>query len=145
MTTNALNKPPTWFWIVAVIALLWNLMGVGSYLMDAYISIEQLEAMSQEMRELYEGRPAWATACFAIAVFGGTLASIALLLRKKWAKPVFIVSLLTATAQFIHWLFMTNSVEVYGTEAYIMPILVVIFGIYEIFLTQQGITRDWLK
>jgi hypothetical protein len=145
MTTNALNKPPAWFWVVAVIALLWNLMGVGSYLMDAYVSIEQLEAMSQEMRELYEGRPAWVTACFAIAVFGGTLASIVLLLRKKWARPVFIISLLAAMAQFIHWLFMTNSVEVYGTEAYIFPILVVIFGIYEIFFTKQGIARGWLK
>lgn len=145
MTTEVIKKPPTWFWVVSVIALLWNLMGVGSYLMDAYISIEQLEAMSQEMRELYEGRPAWVTACFAVAVFGGTLASIALLLRKKWARPVFIISLIAAIAQFTHWLFMTNSVEVYGTGVYIMPILVVIFGVYEIFFAKQGITRGWLK
>ncbi|MFD2585473.1 hypothetical protein ACFSQJ_00950 [Croceitalea marina] len=145
MTTEVIKKPPTWFWVVSVIALLWNLMGVGSYLMDAYVSIEQLEAMSQEMRELYEGRPAWVTACFAVAVFGGTLASIALLLRKKWARPVFIISLIAAIAQFTHWLFMTNSVEVYGTGVYIMPILVIAFGVYLVLFAKKGIANGWLK
>ncbi|NKI33429.1 hypothetical protein [Croceivirga thetidis] len=138
-------KPPVWFWVVSVLALLWNLVGVASYLMDAYISIEQLEAMTQEMRELYEGRPAWVTACFAIAVFGGTLASIALVLRKKWARPVFIISLIAAIAQFVHWLFMTNSPDVYGAEVYVMPILVVLFGAYEIFFAKQGIEKGWLS
>lgn len=143
MTTSSV-KPPTWFWVVSVIALLWNLMGVSSYLMQAYTSVEQLEAMTQAERALFEGQPAWVTAAFAIAVFGGTLAAIALLLRKKWARPVFIVSLLAAIAQFIHWLFMTNSVEVYGPQAYVMPVLVVIFGIYEIFFAKQGIQKGWL-
>lgn len=138
-------KPPTWFWVVSVLALLWNLMGVSSYLMQAYTSIEQLEAMSQAERALYEGQPAWVTACFAIAVFGGTIAAIGLLLRKKWARPVFIVSLVCAIAQFIYWLFMTNSVEVYGVQAYIMPVLVVIFGAYEIFFAKKGIQKGWLS
>lgn len=138
-------KPPVWFWVVSVLALLWNLVGVASYLIDAYLSIEQLEAMTQEMRELYEGRPAWVTACFAIAVFGGTLASIALLLRKKWARPIFIISLISAIAQFVHWLFMTNSSNVYGAGVYVMPILVVLFGTYEIFFSKQGIEKGWLK
>lgn len=143
--TNSTLKPPTWFWVVSVIALLWNLMGVFSYLTQAYTSIEQLEAMSQAERALFEGQPAWVTGAFAIAVFGGTLASIALLLRKKWAKSVFILSFIAAIAQFIHWLFMTNSMEVYGVQVYVMPILVVILGIYEIFFAKQGIQKGWLQ
>lgn len=143
--TNSTLKPPTWFWMVSVIALLWNLMGVFSYLTQAYTSIEQLEAMSQAERALFEGQPAWVTGAFAIAVFGGTLASIALLLRKKWAKSVFILSFIAAIAQFIHWLFMTNSMEVYGVQVYVMPILVVILGIYEIFFAKQGIQKGWLQ
>ena len=86
-------KPPVWFWVVSVIALLWNLMGVSAYLFDAFISVERLGAMDPELRELYEGRPAWVTAAFALAVFGGFIGSIGLLLRKKWAKPLFKLSL----------------------------------------------------
>lgn len=138
-------KPPTWFWVVSIIAILWNLMGVSQYLLQAFMPIEALEQMSQNERELFESKPAWVTASFAIAVFGGTLASIALILRKKWARPVFIISLIAAVVQFIHWLFLTNAAEVYGPSTYIMPILVIIFGIYEVYFAKQGIKKGWLK
>ena len=144
MTTKAI-KPPTWFWVVSVIALLWNLMGVSQYLIQAYMPIEALEQMSQAERELYEGQPAWVTAAFAIAVFGGLLGSIALLLRKKWAKTLFIVSLVAAVAQFAHWLFMSNAVEVYGPSTYAMPLLVIIIGIYLVLFSKKGASKGWLN
>ncbi|WP_394975506.1 hypothetical protein [uncultured Croceitalea sp.] len=144
MTTNALNKPPTWFWVVAVIALLWNLMGVSAYLFEAFTSIEQLEQMTQEQRALFEGRPAWVTAAYAIAVFAGAIGSIALLIRKKWAKPLLVVSLIAAIAQFIYNSFMTNTIEVMGTQAIIFPILILGFGLYLIFFAKKSITKGWL-
>jgi len=138
------NKPPIWFWVVSVIALLWNLMGVAAYLGDAYTSIEQLEQMTQEQRALFEGRPAWVTAAFAIAVFSGALGSIALLIRKKWAKLLLILSFIAALAQFIYNTFMTNTVEVMGNQAIIFPILVLGFGLYLIFFAKKGIQKKWL-
>ena len=78
-------KPPTWFWVVSVIALLWNLVGVFNYLNQAFNQVAMLESLNQAQREAFEGIPAWATAAFAIAVFSGTIACIGLLLRKKWA------------------------------------------------------------
>ena len=86
--TNSVSKPPMWFWIVSALALLWNLAGVMAYLGQAYMSIENLEKMSQAERLLYESQPAWVTGAFAVAVWGGALGCIALLLKKKWAKPV---------------------------------------------------------
>ena len=91
MTTTV--KPPTWFWVVSVIALLWNLMGVYNYLYQAFNQVAILESLDQAQREVFEGTPAWATAAFALAVFTGLIGSIGLLLRKKWAKPLFVVSL----------------------------------------------------
>ena len=94
MSADSTNKPPVWFWVVSVLALIWNIIGVMSYLAQAYTSVEDLEKMTQAQRELFESQPAWVTGAFAIAVFGGTLGCIALLLRKKWAKPILIISLL---------------------------------------------------
>ena len=119
MTTSV--KPPVWFWVVSVIALLWNVMGVFNYLNQAYNQQEILESLNQAQREVFEGIPAWATACFALAVFSGTIASIGLFLRKKWARPVFVFSWVAATAQFIHWLFISNAVEAFGPSTYGMP------------------------
>ncbi|TXN36714.1 hypothetical protein FVB32_00035 [Flagellimonas hymeniacidonis] len=145
MTTDSISKPPVWFWVVSVIALLWNLMGVSAYLADAYTSVEQLEQMSQEIRELYEGRPAWATAGFAIAVFAGAIGSIALLLRKKWARPLLILSVLGSIILNIHTFFLSNALEVMGANIVIMPIVVIVFGIYLIFFAKKGIQKGWLS
>lgn len=138
-------KPPVWFWAVSVLALLWNLGGVYTYLDTAYNQVEMLEAMTQGQRELFENFPAWATGAFALAVFGGTLACIGLLLRKKWAKLLFIISLICAIAQFIQWLFVQNAAEAFGPEAYYMPTTVVIIGILLILFSNTGIKKGWLK
>lgn len=61
-----------------------------------YITQANPEAVAQ-MPEVYQviiaGRPAWATAGFAIGVFGGAVGCILLLLRKSVAVQVFILSL----------------------------------------------------
>lgn len=45
-------------------------------------------------RAIIESRPAWAMAGFALAVFGGALGCVLLLLRKAIASYVFAASLL---------------------------------------------------
>lgn len=142
MTTTV--KPPTWFWVVSIIALLWNLMGVFNYLNQAFNQQAILETLDQAQREAFEGIPAWATAAFALAVFSGTLACIGLLLRKKWARPLFILSLLAAVVQFIHWLFISNAVEAFGPSTYAMPVIVIIIGICLILFSKKGIEKGWL-
>ena len=144
MTDKQAVKPPTWFWIVSVLALIWNLMGVGAYLADAFVSVEALGEMSQEMRELYEGRPSWVTAAFATGVWFGTLGCIALLLRKKWAVPVFLISLLGVIAQQVYGFFLSNTFEVVGTEAMILPIVVVVVSIGLWFFARSSAAKNWL-
>ncbi len=143
--TNSMNKPPMWFWIVSALVLLWNLAGVMAYLGQAYMSIETLEQMSQAERLLYESQPAWVTGAFAVAVWGGALGCIALLLKKKWAKPVFIISLIGILAQMSHSFFMSNNFEVYGPGAMIMPIMVLIIGIALVLLANTAIKKGWLS
>nr|WP_299000918.1 hypothetical protein [uncultured Allomuricauda sp.] len=138
------TKPPIWFWVVSVIAFLWNAMGVFNYLNQAYNKEAMLEPLNQVQREAFESIPTWATAAFAIAVFSGILGSLGLLLRKKWAKPLFTLSLIAAVAQFISWLFISNATEAFGPSAYFMPIIVVIIGVYLILFSKKGIQKGWL-
>ncbi len=143
MTTKV--KPPTWFWVVSIIALLWNLVGVFNYLNQAFNQVAILESLNQAQREVFEAIPAWATAAFAIAVFSGTLGCIGLLMKKKWAKPLFTISFIAAVAQFIHWLFISNAVEAFGPSTYGMPIAVLLIGLYLISFSKKGIQKGWLK
>jgi hypothetical protein len=93
------TKPPIWYWIVSVIALLWNAMGTNAYLQQAY-NTESYRAMySEEQLEIAANLPSFITAAFALAVFGGLLGSILLLVRKKFAVILFYISLLAVLIQ----------------------------------------------
>ncbi len=89
--------------------------------------------------------PAWVTAAFAIAVFGGTLGCLGLLLRKKWARLVFLISLIGIIVQMIHNVFISNNMDVYGPGAVIMPIMVLIIGVYLIMYSKSAIKKSWIS
>ena len=131
------NKIPKGFWIVGIVALLWNLMGVASYLQQAYMTDETLAALPAEQQALYENIPAWVTGAFALAVFGGLLGSILLLMKKKLATVVFIISLISVLAQMSYNFFMTNAIEVMGAMAIFMPILVIVISIFLVWYSSK--------
>ena len=135
--TESKNKPATSFWIIGITALIWNLMGVFAYLQEAYMTAEDLAALPIEEQALYENIPAWVTAAFALAVFGGALACILLLLRKKLATFVFIISFVSILAQMTYNLLMSKAMEVYGPGGMIMPIMVIVIGAYLIWYSKK--------
>jgi len=143
---NEKIKLPVWFWIVATISLIWNLLGVVSFYMHVFISKEALAALSVAERDLFNSYPLWTNIVFAIAVFFGFACSLGLVLKKKWSKMAFIISLIAIVPQMIHNVFVTKSIEVYGTaQAITMPILVVVFGILLVWFSSVAINKNWLK
>ncbi len=146
MTSNLTTKPPVWFWVVSVVALLWNLMGAMAYLSQAFITDEDKAMLPADKLELMENTPAWATAAFAIAVWAGVLGCIGLLVRKKWARPVLLVSLLGILVQMGYSFFMTNVAEVYGAvEGVVMPLLLIGIGIGLILFAKSSQNKGWIS
>ena len=143
---NEEKKIPIWFWIVTTFYLLWNIMGVLSFFAHTFISEDALTRLPVKERELYGEYPIWITIIFAIAVFSGLLGSLGLLLKKKWSKLVFIISLCAIIPQMIHNVFFTKSIDVYGTgQAVTMPIMVVVFGVFLVWFSNFSIKKDWLR
>lgn len=143
--SNESNKPTGLFWAIGVISLVWNLLGVSAYLMQAY-KTESFTAMySPEQLEIINNMPAWATAAFGLAVFGGSLGSLLLLLKKKLASTIFTLSLLGILAQFVYNFFVANSMEVYGPGAVIMPILTIALGVFLVVFSKNCTKKGWLS
>jgi len=145
MSEESIGGTPRSFLIIGIVALLWNLVGVMSYIMHVTISPEALANMPEAERALMESSPAWATGAFAIAVFSGTLACVGLLLKKAWSVPVFLVSLIAIVVQFSHWLFMTTAIEVHGNEAFLMPLLVTIIAVFLVWYSRDAKAKGWLS
>lgn len=142
--TNS-NKPTTLFWVIGVIALIWNGLGVKHYIDQAFMTDEMKAALPEAERALYDNVPAWVTAAFAIAVFGGLLGCILLLMKKKAAKTVFLVSLIAIIVQMIYNLFMSKAVEVYGPGGAIMPIMVIAIGVFLLLYSKRSVEKGWLS
>ena len=138
-------KPPVWFWVVTVLALIWNLMGVSAYLTQAFTTPEALEALPEMERNLIKGTPAWVTAAFAVAVWGGSLGCLLLLLRKSAAHFVLVLSLIGIVVQMSWIFFVSNSFEVYGPGQSVMPIMVLIVGVLLILLARKAKANAWIN
>tara|TARA_R110000868_G_scaffold72823_4_gene211716 strand:+ start:4613 stop:5050 length:438 start_codon:yes stop_codon:yes gene_type:complete len=145
MTEISKNRPPSWFWTVSIVALIWNIMGVMAYLAQAFMTNETLMDLPEAEQALYTNVPAWATAAFAIAVWFGALGCLLLILRKKIAKMVLLISLIGIIVQMIYNVFMSKSMEVYGPGGAIMPIMVMVIGIFLIWFSQKSITKGWIS
>lgn len=142
--SQSLTKPPIWFWIVAGIALIWNLLGVAAFIAQVTTSPEALAALPEAERTLYENFPLWALLAFALAVFGGAIGSLLLLLRKALAKQVLIASLAGIIIQMAYNLFGSGVMDVYGPGAIIMPIMVLLFAIFLIWFAGKAIINNWI-
>jgi len=123
------NKPNTVFWVIGIVALFWNILGVGAYLGQAYMSEDTLAILSQGEQDYYNNYPAWATASFAIGVFGGFLGCIALLMRKKVSILLFTLSLLGVLGQQVYNFFLQDYVELSGVSM-IGPIAIIIVAFF---------------
>jgi hypothetical protein len=138
------NKPATWFWIIGILALLWNFGGIASFIMHVTMSEETLQAMPEEERMLYTNFPVWVMITYSVAVFAGTLGNILLLLRKRSATPLLMVSFVAILFQMIYTVFMSNAVAVHGPQALGIPTFVVVFGALLVWLSLTATVRGWL-
>lgn len=138
-------QPSKSFWIISVLALLWNAMGVMAFVMMRRITTEQLvEQYGQGFADLFATKPAWAVGSFAVAVFAGLIASIALLLRKKLALPLFVVSLVGVIIHDI-WGIMVGTLSVIGTFDKVMTLAVVVIGVFLIWFSKKKIAAGILR
>ena len=135
---------PRWFTITAVVAIVWNLLGVSAFIMQMMMTPEMLAQLPQAERELYESTPGWVLVAFAVAVFGGVIGSLGLALRKVWSLLFLWLSLFAVLAQNAYSFFMSNAVEVYGIQAMVMPVLVIVIAVLLVVLARNANTRHWL-
>ena len=142
--TNSTMKPPTLFWVIAIIALIWNIMGVVAYLGQAYMTDEAL-ALLPETDQLYiKNVASWVTAAYATAVFAGVFGSIALLIRKKVAKLLFIISFIGVLFQSSYNFFIQEFMTI-ETFQIVWSIIIIAICLFLIWYAQISNKKAWIS
>lgn len=129
-------SPPAWLRIIAALGLLWNLFGVYAYL----LTVGVLDGGDPSMSAA--AMPGWVTGAFAIAVFGGALGCLALLLLKRLSTWLLLISFLAVLAQDL-WAFVLRTGG--AAENPILPLLVNLVAILLVWLAYSADKKGWLS
>ena len=139
-------KTPWHFWVISVVAVLWNAMGALDYFMTKTRNEGYMSQFTPEQLEFFYSIPAWAVATWAIAVWGALLASVLLLLRRSLAVQVFLASFICMLITMFQNYGLSNGFDVIG-DTFSLAFTGVIFVIalflflYSRGMDQKGVLR----
>lgn len=139
MNQTSINKPPFWYWVVSVIALIWNCLGVDGYLGQVYNTERYRSSFTPEQLEIAANSPSWIIRAFAVAVFSGVLASILLLLRKKWATTFWGISLVAVVLQMGYALITGKHAGV------VMVVMIIVFAFLFLWFSKKAEANGWIN
>lgn len=140
-----MEKPAKWFVVVGVIALLWNLAGLAAVLADVSLSPADIAALPEAQQALYAARPAWSVWASVIAVVGGSLGCVGLLMRRRWSIAMLAVSLAAVVAQDISLFLIAGKAIPIGTTPVVLQGLVFLIAVGLVLLARKANTLRWLQ
>ena len=140
-----MSKPPLWFTLLAGLALLWNLAGLLAVVSDLRLSAADIAALPVEQQAMYAARPLWSVVASVIAVVGGTLGCLALLLRKRWSLALLYLSLVGVVFQDIGIFLISGALRFGNPVALVLQSVVLAIAIGLIALARRATARSWLS
>jgi len=138
-----MGKAPKWFTVVAIVALLWNLLGCFAFYADLRLTPEDVAKLSTAQQAMYASRPAWSVAATGIAVIAGALGCLGLILRKRWSFALLVLSLIGVVAQDISLFAMSGAAA--DTTALVLQGLVFVVAVALVLLARKATKNDWLS
>jgi hypothetical protein len=136
---------PAHLWIVGGMALLWNAVGALDYAATQFRHEGYMSQFTAEQLAYFYGFPAWAVAAWAVAVWFAVFGSLALLLRRRVAYVLFLVSLAAMLTSTVHTFVLTEGTVIMGSEGMVFSGLIVAIGVllpwYSKIMADRGVLR----
>lgn len=140
------TRPPAWFWLVAILLVAWNAVGV-------YACVDQVQhgAAAKMLPQdayhlaLYAMLPKWYNYVYLVATFGGLLGSLALLLRAKRSRLLFWVSLIAIVVMF-GWMFAKTDIVAHEgvAKAAGFPAVIALIALFSIWFAGMATRKGWI-
>lgn len=138
-----MNTAPKWVLIVGAVLILWNLGGASMFVLDMLRSPEEIAAMPADQQALWSQMPGWAWAAYCVGTFGGLLAAIGIVMRKKWAVHLALVSVIAVIVNFIPAFFMSEGVDVWQPQFYVFPLVILALALLMWWVAAKANKQGW--
>jgi len=138
------SKPSVLFWVIAVVLLLWGLAGVSIYVAyfvqtsEDFARGAEIPANQEIYADYVANIPVWAVAVAIIAALARLLGAIGLLLRKAWALPLYVISLVFFLVALFRAFVLANAAEAMSTGHIMTQVVFVALGVFAIWFTHRN-------
>jgi hypothetical protein len=136
-----MKKPSILYWIICVLGVLWSCGGAYDYLMTRTKNADYMSEFPPELIDYFYNMPLLLDVTWALAVWGGLLGWLLMLLRKNWAVPAFAVSLAAMVVNFGYMAFdggLALQGEYMGPTAHIFTALIVLLGVFGLWYARRA-------
>ncbi|MEO8618155.1 MAG: hypothetical protein ABI412_02205 [Sphingomicrobium sp.] len=142
MTDISPRPTPSWFTIAAIGVLLWELIGCAMYLMQVSVDPALLPV---DERAVWEAAPAWMTAAYGVAVWGGLVGAFLLLMRRSLSAPVLLVSFIAVLVQFSALIVVPSLRELLTSDMLLLPFLIAVICFLIWRFAHYAKVNGWLR
>jgi hypothetical protein len=130
--------------VIAVVALLWNLLGCLFFAVEMFAQEAAIQAMTEPQKEWARSIPGWIYVVYGLAVTTGVVGSLGLLLRKGWTISVFAICLAAVIVQMAYTMLLAGGLRVMGPSGAVMPSLVITIAAALLWFSWFARSRGWL-
>lgn len=143
MTTK--TKAPAWFWVAAVLLVLWEAMGCYACGEQIALGAAAMGPVDDWSLKYYAALPVWYNWVYVVATFGGLLGGLALLIRDKRALLLFWISLAAVIVMFGYAFAATDLIAHKGLGNVLpFPLVIAAIGALSIWFTRFAASKDWI-
>ena len=131
-----------WFRLAAIGSVLFMAVGCAGYLLDVMTDPNSLPL---DQRTLVMARPTWSVAAYGLAVWVGLAGAVLLLMRRRLAEPLLLVSLVAAVFTFLPYAVVPDVRDNVSTTdiAFALGILAITWTIF--WFARHSRQRGWLR
>jgi len=131
-----------WFIVAAIMSLLFGLLISFGYFVHLTTDPATL---ALDERALYEAEPAWVSGAFGLTGASIAIGSILLILRRKAAEPVLMLSLAAVIVWFAGLLLVPQLRDLLLTAEIAMAVIVVLITWTIFWFARHSRQRGWLR
>ena len=151
MLKGAATVPPVSFWVISIALLLWGLGGASIYIAyfietpGQFAQTAETAANRQAYANYVANIPFWAIAVGITAAVTRLFGAIGLLLRRSWALPLYIISVVFFLIALFRAFVLANVVSVMSGPHIAIEFVFLALSIFAIWFARLNRSRGILK
>jgi len=122
---SARPSVPAWFWALAVGALLFE--GAGALLYANSLTLDPA-TLPLDQRAIYDATPQWMAIAWAVAIGTGLIGAVGLILRRRFAEPALLLSVIAVAVQFSGIFLVRQLRELTPEEHLLVPVIILVLA-----------------